>query len=92
MSVTVKFRHPGGFRSLDLAKITDFQITRQRNTCELLAITPENRQPDTPYIIAMRDKEWQLKDILADLERLKNENRDLIYEITATEVHLVKGV
>ncbi len=61
MGVQVKFMqsgsyHAGEFRFLDLNKISRLQITRQRNTCELLATTPENPRPDTPYIIARRDK------------------------------------
>ncbi len=92
MSVLVKFRHSGGFISLDLDKISEFKITSQRNTYELLAITPENRQTNTPYAIARRDKEWQLKEIQHDLLQLKRENKDIIFEITDTEVHLVKKV
>lgn len=78
--------------SIDLDKISEFRITRQRNTCELLAITPENHQPDRPYSIATRDREYQLQEILTDLNQLKREKRDLIYEITDTEVHRVKKV
>lgn len=89
MGVLVKFMAPGGFVSLDLNKISTFQITRQRTTCELLAITPENPQRNTPYAIARRDKEWQLKEILDNLQRLKDENRDFIYEITDTGIQLV---
>jgi hypothetical protein len=97
MSVLVKFRHTGVFHqgdslSIDLGKISEFRITRQRNTCDLLAITPENHQPDKPYAIATRDREYQLQDILTDLKALKKENRDLIYEITDTEVHRLKKV
>lgn len=97
MSVFVKFRHSGVFHrgdslSIDLDKISEFRITRQRNTCELLAITPENHQPDRPYSIATRDREYQLQEILTDLKRLQKENRDLIYEITDTEVHRIKKV
>lgn len=90
MSVHVKFRASSGFISLDLGKISSFEITRQRNTCELLAITPENPRRDSPYTIAKRDHEWQLRDIMTDLQRLKGETGDSIFEITDTESHLVK--
>ncbi|WP_292370997.1 hypothetical protein [Methanoregula sp. UBA64] len=91
MSVMVKFHHVGVFHSgdslsIDLSKITEFKITRQRNTCDLLAITPENQQPDRPYAIATRDREFQLQEIIADLKKLKTERRNLVYEITDTEV------
>jgi len=94
MSVLIKFRHTGVYHqgdslSIDLAKISEFKITRQRNSCELLAITPENHQPDQPYAIATRDREYQLQEIITDLNKLKKETRDLIYEITDTEVHRV---
>ncbi|MGD0534991.1 MAG: hypothetical protein ABR999_06060 [Methanoregula sp.] len=97
MSVLVKFRHTGMFHSgdslsIDLDKISEFKITRQRNTCKLLAITPENHQPDKPYVIATREREYQLQEIVTDLRQLKKENKDLIYEITDTEVHRVKKV
>jgi hypothetical protein len=95
MSVQVKFIQPGTFHlgtslSLDLDKISKFQISHQRNTCELLAITPENPRPDTPYMIARRDKEYQLQDILKDLQQLQQEHKDTIYDITDTGVRLVK--
>ena len=90
MGVLVRFRAPSGLISLDLGRISSFEITRQRNTCELLAITPENPRKDTPYAIAKRDKEWQLKNILADLQRLKGEPGDIIFEITDTDCCLVK--
>lgn len=94
MSVFVKFHHVGVFHtgdslSIDLGKISEFKITRQRNTCDLLAITPENQQPDKPYAIATRDREYQLQEIITDLKKLKKENRNLIYEITDTEVHRI---
>jgi len=94
MSVFVKFQHVGVFHtgdsvSIDLSKISEFKITRQRNTCDLLAITPENQQPDKPYAIATRDREYQLQEIITDLRKLKKENRDLVYEITDTEVHRI---
>jgi hypothetical protein len=91
MSVLVKFRHVGVFHtgdslSIDLSKISEFKITRQRNSCELLAITPENHQPDKPYSIATRDREYQLQEIMTDLRQLKKEKRDITYEITDTGV------
>lgn len=89
MSVQVTFRAPNGLISLDLTKISAFQITRQRNTCELLAITPENPRRDAPYTIARRDHEWQLKDIMNDLERLKVDTRNITFEITETGSQLV---
>ncbi|MGA2699117.1 MAG: hypothetical protein ABSE74_05700 [Methanoregula sp.] len=97
MSVFIKFRHTGVYHqgdslSIDLAKISEFKITRQRSTCELLAITPENHQPDRPYSIATRDREYELQDIITDLKKLKKETGDLIYEITDTGVHLIKTV
>jgi len=92
MSILVKFRAPAGFISLDLNKISAFEITHQRNSCELLAITPENPRNDTPYAIAKRDKEWQLRDILTDLQRLKAETGDCIFEITDTDSQLIKRI
>jgi len=97
MSVFIKFRHTGVFHSgdtlsIDLDKISEFKITRLRNTCELLAITPENRQTDKPYVIASRDREYQLQEILTDLQQLKKEKQDIIYEITDTEIHRLKKV
>jgi len=83
--------HKGDSLSIDLGKISEFKITRQRNTCELLAITPENRQPDRPYSIATRDREYQLQEIIKELQQLKKGNKDIIYEITDTEVHLIKA-
>jgi hypothetical protein len=96
MSVQVKFMQSGSFNAgefkfLDLDKISRLQITRQRNTCELLATTPENPRPNTPYMIARRDREYELQAILADLQQLKQEKREKIYEITDTEAHLVKN-
>jgi hypothetical protein len=97
MSVLVKFIqsgafHSGEFKSLDLDKISQLKITRQRNTCELLAFTPENPQPSTPYIIAIRENEYELQAILSDLQQLKQGKKDIVYEITDTEVHQVKKV
>ncbi|MFA5330772.1 MAG: hypothetical protein WC342_00190 [Methanoregula sp.] len=95
MSVQVKFRQSGSYgsgmiKSIDLGKISKFQIAHMRNTCELLAITPENFQTESPYSIAQRENESQIREILSDLERLKKDSRDLVYEITDTEVHLEK--
>ncbi|MGA2917988.1 hypothetical protein [Methanoregula sp.] len=94
MTVLVRFMqsgafHAGDFKSLDLDKISNLKIARQRNTCELLAATPENPQPNTPYMIARRDKEYELQAILQDLQQLKTEKTDVIYEITDTEAHRV---
>ncbi len=92
LSVTVKFMHSTGafhsgeFVSLDLDKISQLRITRQRNTCELLAITPENPQPNQPYSIARRDRENQLEAILQDLRELRTEKRAITYEITDTGI------
>ncbi|MFA5348183.1 MAG: hypothetical protein WC294_08600 [Methanoregula sp.] len=95
MSVLIKFMqsgmfHAGDFLSIDLDKISRFQISRQRNTCELIAITPENPRPNTPYMIARRDNEYQLQAILTELRQLQQEHKDIIYDMTGTEVHLVK--
>ncbi|MFY9749944.1 MAG: hypothetical protein WAK75_04140 [Methanoregula sp.] len=94
MSVLIKFRHSGVFHtgdslSIDIARISELRVTRQRNTCELLAITPENHQPDKPYSIATRDREYQLQEIMTDLRLLKKEKRDITYEITDTGVQRV---
>jgi hypothetical protein len=79
----------GDFKSLDLDKISRFQITRQRNTCELLATTPENPQPNTPFMLARRDNEYELQAILTDLRQLKTEQKKSVYRITDTEAGLV---
>jgi hypothetical protein len=97
MSVRVKFMPSGAFSSgvsryLDLGQISKFQISRQRNSCELQATTPENPQPGMPYIIARRDQEYELKDILNDLQQLRTEKRDATYEITDTETRLIVTV
>jgi hypothetical protein len=97
MSVQVKFMQPGTFHtgmslSIDLAKISKFEICHQRTTCELLATTPENPRPDTPYMIARRDNEYQLQDILKDLRQLQQEHKDIIYSITDTEVRRVNKI
>ena len=97
MSVFIKFRHSGVYHkgdslSIDLAKISEFKITRQRNTCELLAITPENRQPDRPYSIATRHREYQLQEIMTDLRQLKKETKAITCKITDTGVHRVVNV
>jgi len=97
MSVTVKFIHSSGpfhsgeFVSIDLARISQLKITRQRNTCELLAITPENPQPNQPYSIARRDRENLLQVILQDLQQLRQEKNEIIYEITDTEVRRINN-
>ncbi|MGB7788149.1 hypothetical protein [Methanoregula sp.] len=94
MTVLVRFAqsgsfHAGEFKSLDLDKISDIRISRQRNTCELLATTPENPQPNTPYMIARRDKEYELQAILQELQQLKQGKKEVIYEITDTEARIV---
>jgi hypothetical protein len=94
MTVKIKFLmsgeyHAGEFKFLDLSQITQLKIARLRNTCELLATTPENPQPNTPYVIARRDREYELQAILTDLQQLKRETREVIYEITDTEAHRV---
>ena len=94
MTIIVRFAqsgsfHAGEFKSLDLDKISHLKISSQRNTCELLATTPENPQPNTPYVIARRDREYELQAILQDLQRLKAVKKDVIYEITDTESHIV---
>jgi hypothetical protein len=81
--------HAGEIKSLDLDKISRFQITRQRNSCELLATTPENPRPDTPYMLARRDHEYELQAILSDLRQLKTEQKESVYRITDTEAGLV---
>jgi hypothetical protein len=43
-------------------------------------------------MIARRDNEYQLQAILKDLQQLKQENKDIIYNITDTEVHLVNKI
>jgi len=94
MSVQVKFIQSGSFhageiKSLDLDKISRFQITHQRNTCELFATTPENPRPETPYMLARRDREYELQAIVNDLRQLKAEQKEAVYKITDTEAGLV---
>jgi hypothetical protein len=95
MSVSVKFMRSGAFHAgeslcIDLEKISKLEINRLRNTCELLAITPENPQQNNPYVIARRDSEYMLKDILRELQQLRQGSTDIIFEITDTETHQVK--
>jgi uncharacterized protein VirK/YbjX len=97
MTVMVRFLQSGSFNSgeflsLDLEKISSIRISRQRNTSELLATTPENPRPNTPYIIATRDKEYELQAIINDLQQLRQEKKNSTYEITDTEAHLVTTV
>ena len=92
MTVQIKFMlsgsfHAGEFKSLDLSQITKLQISRLRNTCELFATTPENPRPETPYMIARRDREYELQGIMNDLQQLKSETKNITYEITDTEAH-----
>jgi hypothetical protein len=81
--------HTGEYLSLDLAKISRFEISRQRNSCELHATTPENPRPATPYMIARRGREYEITAILNDLRQLNLEKKDTVYEITDTEARLV---
>ncbi len=90
MSVQITFMqsgsfHAGEYKSLNLDKITRFEITRQRNTCELFATTPENPRPGTPYMLARRDNEYELQAILTDLRQLKAGQKESVYRITDTE-------
>jgi hypothetical protein len=98
MTITVRFRqsgqfNSGEFKSLDLDQISNLRLNHMRNTCELLATTPENPRPNNPYLIATRDNEYELQAIINDLQKLKQgikqEKRNLIYEITETEAHLI---
>jgi len=76
----------GEFKSFDPDKISRFEINRQRNTCTLFATTPENPRPDTPYMLARRDHEYELRAILTDLRQLKTEQKESVYKINGTEV------
>ena len=76
--------HAGEFKSLDLDKISQFRITHQRNCCELFVTTQENPRPDTPYMLARRDHEYELKEIIMDLQKLKLGLKETVYEITGT--------
>ena len=94
MSVLIRFMqmgafHAGDFVTIDLDKVSRFHIDQQRNTCELIAFTPENPRQNIPYSIAQREREYELKDIMQDLERLRMGKKDVIYEITDTEVHIL---
>jgi hypothetical protein len=94
MSVQVKFMqsgtfHTGEIKSLDLEKISRFPITRQRNTCELFVTTPENPRPETPCMLARRDREYELQAIVNDLRQLKSEQKEAVYTITGTDDGLV---
>jgi hypothetical protein len=94
VSVQVKFIqsgtfHAGEIKSLDLEKISRFQITHQRNTCELFVTTPENPRPESPYMLARRDREYELQAIVNDLRQLKAEQKEAVYKITDMEAGLV---
>ncbi len=94
MSVQIKFMQSGSFhageiKSLDLEKISRFQITHQRNTCELFVTTPENPRPESPYMLARRDREYELQAIVNDLRQLKSEQKEAVYKITDTDAGLV---
>lgn len=93
MTVQVTFMqsgtfHAGEIKSLDLEKISRFQITHQRNSCELFVTTPENPRPETPYMLARRDREYELQAIVNDLRQLKLEKKEAVYKITDTEAGL----
>jgi len=95
MTLTVKFKqsgqfNAGEFKSLDLDKITKLQINRLRNTCELHATTPENPRPNTPFLIASRERAYELQAIVDDLQQLRQAKKSGVYEITDTEAHLVQ--
>ena len=97
LSVLVKFRqegtfNAGEFKSLDLGLISKLQISRQRNTSGLLAATPENPRPGTPYMIARRDREYELQAIMSDLQQIRQENKNVTCEISGNEAHLVLTV
>jgi hypothetical protein len=94
MTLTIRFMQSGQFnagelKSLDLEKITKLQINRLRNTCELHATTPENPRPNTPFLIASRERAYELQVIIDDLEQFRRTKKTGIYEITETESHLV---
>ena len=94
MTLIVKFRqsgqfNSGEFKSLELNQITKIQINHLRNSCELLATTPENPRPNTPYIIASRENAYELQTIIDDLDQLRRANKSGVYEITETEAHLI---
>jgi hypothetical protein len=72
----VKFAAQSGVISLDLDKISVFRITRQRTTCELPAITPENPYPQTPCSRAGREKEWKIRKISGNLQQHKRGEED----------------
>jgi len=95
MTITLKFMqsgqfNSGEFKSLDLDQITKLQINRLRNTCELHATTPENPRPNTPFLIASRERAYELQAIIDELQQLKQAKKSGIYEITETESHLVQ--
>jgi hypothetical protein len=94
MTLIVKFKQSGQFNSgefrfLELNQITKLQINHMRNTCELHATTPENPRPNTPYLIAERENEYELQTIIDDLQHLLKEKKSGTYEITETEAHLL---
>jgi len=95
MSIIVKFKqqgqfNAGEFRSLELDKITKLQVNHLRNSCELVADTPENPRPNTPYIIAARENAYELQTIINELDQLRRAKKSGVYEITETEAHLIK--
>jgi len=97
MSVLVRFMQSGAFHaaeflSIDPGKISRFQISHQRTTCELLVNTPENPRPNIPYMIARMDNVFQIKAILKDLQQLKQGNKNIIYDISDNEVNLIQKI
>lgn len=95
MTITVKFMqsgqfNSGEFKSLDLDRITKLQINRLRNTCELYATTLENPRPNTPFIIASRERAYELQAIIDELLQYKQAKKSGVYEITDTEARLVQ--
>ena len=94
MTAIVKFKqlgqfNAGEFKSLELDRITKLQINHLRNSCELVADTPENPRPNTPYIIAARENAYELQIIIDELDQLRRAKKSGIYEITETEAHLL---
>src|SRR5208283_2823415 len=49
------------------------------------ATTPENPTPDTPYVLAIRDRQYELQEMINDLQKLKQKKENVTYEITDTE-------
>jgi hypothetical protein len=90
LSAILKFQSPRGAISLNLDNIGELQIHYKRTHCELVAITPENQSTQNPFIIARRDNEWQIKELIKEINQLKKVKRDIIFEITDKDFHLTK--